>query len=119
MNEVRIHTGEWVTFVVNDHGNNWERETVTIDLLSLYSKNSEAKLGTTKARNYLMDGLKLTNEACINSETTFRFRKVGLEQFDSPSSWKTLGDVLNHMRDNKKAQERRKSLKADLILLIL
>ncbi|PMN89899.1 hypothetical protein BCT23_21605 [Enterovibrio norvegicus] len=112
MNNEVIHRGEHVTFVVNASGN-WERETVTIDLLGYYSHRNVEKLGESASRQRLVEGMTLTNEALINSKANFRFRFVSIEKFQSPDSWLKLGDALSALRSNETAQNRRNALKAD------
>ncbi|WP_161972860.1 zinc-dependent metalloprotease family protein [Enterovibrio baiacu] len=112
MKNEAIHRGEHVTFVVNASGN-WERETVTIDLLGYYSHRNVERLGEAASRNRLVEGMSLTNEALINSHANFRFRFVSIERFQSPSTWLRLGDALSALRSDKTAQDRRNALKAD------
>ncbi|USH04809.1 hypothetical protein K6Q96_24205 [Grimontia kaedaensis] len=114
MSPNRLYRGEWATFVVNGSGN-WERETVTIDLLAYYSHRNVQKIGETKSRARLVEGFVKTNEALLNSGANFRFRMVSLEKFQTPDTWLRLGDVLREIRSNPVAQQRRDALKADAI----
>lgn len=108
----RVDTGEQVAFAVGADGR-WYRETRTIDILSLYSKAAADRLGESAARARLVQAMALTNEALENSGATFRYRVVGLREYASPSSWKTLNDALAALRDAPLAQQWRNELKAD------
>lgn len=108
----RVDKGELASFKVAASGA-WERETHTIDILSLYSDRVADRLGESAARARLVEGMALTNEGLENSGANFRFRQVGLRRYPSPSNWKTLGDALSQLRDAAMAQQWRNELKAD------
>ena len=108
----RVDAGEQVAFKVGTDGK-WRRETRTIDILSLYSKAAAGRLGDSAARARLVQAMALTNEALENSGANFRYRVVGLREYPSPSSWKTLNDALPALRDAPLAQQWRNELKAD------
>lgn len=108
----RVGASEEVAFVVGADGR-WHRETRTIDILSLYSKASAGRLGASAARARLVQAMALTNEALENSGANFRYRMVGLRQYDAAPGWKKLNDVVAALRDAPLAQQWRNELKAD------
>lgn len=110
-NNHSISNGEIVVFKFTR--NLWIKETVTIDLLMLYSNKAVTRLGENVMRNRLIEGLKLTNDALENSGANFRFRMCGLKQITAKQNWKTLGEPLNELRTDPTVQEWRNSLKAD------
>ncbi|CAI0724318.1 zinc-dependent metalloprotease family protein [Serratia quinivorans] len=107
-----ISNGETVAFKV-DENNVWTKETITIDLLLLYSDKAAARLGEDTMRNRLLEGFRLTNEALENSGANFRYRMRGLRQVVAKDSWKALGDPLGELRSDPTVQGWRDSLKAD------
>lgn len=109
-----IHQGETVAFVMNKEGK-WERETVTIDILLVYSDKAAKALGESKERSRMVESFRLTNEALENSGANFRLRTVGLEKIKAKSNWVALGDPLRELRDDKEVQALRKKLHADAI----
>lgn len=109
--DVPVRTGETVAFTADASGN-WV-STVTIDLLLLYSKAASAAFGEATMRTRLTEGLTLTNETLENSGANFRYRAVGLREFDSPATWTALGDPLSELRDDTTAQAWRDETKAD------
>eukprot|EP00542_Grammatophora_oceanica_P019185 CAMPEP_0194025916 /NCGR_PEP_ID=MMETSP0009_2-20130614/209_1 /TAXON_ID=210454 /ORGANISM="Grammatophora oceanica, Strain CCMP 410" /LENGTH=593 /DNA_ID=CAMNT_0038664313 /DNA_START=43 /DNA_END=1824 /DNA_ORIENTATION=- len=114
MGKVAIHNGERVTFVVNGSGN-WERETITVDILLLYGQSAVDQIGETAARQRMVDGIDMTNEGLLNSLATFRYRTVGLERFQQPAEWESIFDAVNEIRSHPVAQARRSALKADSV----
>lgn len=108
----RVDAGEQVAFAVGEDGQ-WHRQTRTIDILSLYSKASAGRLGASAARARLVQAMALTNEALENSGADFRYRVVGLREYDAPSSWTTLNHAVSALRDAPLAQQWRDEVKAD------
>lgn len=86
-----------------------------IDLVIFYSHKNVERLGETAARDRLLKGYRLTNEALENSNTNFRFRMVGLEKLQTPDSWKSLDDAVGKIRHYEPAQSRRAELRADAV----
>lgn len=108
-----IHKGELVSFIALENGQ-WKRETITVDLLLLYSDKNINKLGAeSAAKARLIEGFDLTNDALENSGANYRFRMVALEVIDSPDEWEALGDALSGLRDNEYAQGLRNQYNAD------
>lgn len=113
----KISYGETVAFKVDKQGL-WQRETVTIDLLLLYSDKAAARLGEDEMRNFMMEGFYRTNEALENSGANFRFRVVGLRQVEAKTGWRDLDGPLEDLRDDPLVQEWRDFLKADGIYYV-
>ncbi|WP_413501982.1 M12 family metallo-peptidase [Serratia proteamaculans] len=107
-----VSNGEIVAFKV-DVNNTWSKETITIDLLLLYSDKAAARLGEDTMRNRLVEGFNMTNEALENSGANFRYRMRGLRQVIAKDNWKSLGDPLGELRSDPTVQGWRDSLKAD------
>ncbi|MDF0604697.1 hypothetical protein HZU77_003390 [Neisseriaceae bacterium TC5R-5] len=107
-----VTKGETVAFVVNSSGA-WTKETITIDLLLLYSDKAAAKLGESVMQARLREGFSLTNDALENSGANFRYRMVGLKKVVAKSTWLALGDPLRELRDDATVQGWRNELKAD------
>ncbi len=107
-----IANGEIVAFKV-DKNRIWNKETITIDLLLVYSDKAVARLGEDVMRNRLIEAFNLTNEALENSGANFRYRMRGLNKITAKDSWKTLGDPLSDLRSDPIVQGWRDSLKAD------
>ncbi|MCB5310052.1 zinc-dependent metalloprotease family protein [Yersinia massiliensis] len=108
----KISNGEAVAFKVDEQGN-WNRETVTIDLLLLYSDKAADRLGEDAMRKRLIEGFILTNEALENSGTNFRYRIVGLRQVEAKVHWNSLSNPLEELREDATVQGWRNILKAD------
>ncbi|CNH72710.1 Uncharacterised protein [Yersinia massiliensis] len=108
----KISKGETVAFKVDEQGN-WNRETVTIDLLLLYSDKAANRLGEDAMRKRLVEGFILTNEALENSGANFRYRIVGLRQVEAKVHWNSLGNPLEELREDATVQGWRNTLKAD------
>ncbi|MFC7398161.1 zinc-dependent metalloprotease family protein [Chelatococcus sp. GCM10030263] len=113
----QIDQGETVAFIVNEKGE-WERETITIDLLLLYSHKAAEDVGEQTVKDYLRDSFQLTNEALENSGANFRFRQVGTEKIHSDDKWKTLEDALLALRSQAEAQALKSELKADVTFYV-
>lgn len=107
-----VRQGEVKAFVVDASGK-WVQETVTIDLLLLYSDRIVSQLGESAARARMFESFSLTNEALENSGANFRFRMAGLRKFSAPSSWTTLDHAVDQLRTHPLAQQWRNELKAD------
>lgn len=107
-----IANGEIVAFSV-DKNNIWNKETITIDLLLVYSDKAANRLGESVMRNRLIEAFNLTNEALENSGANFRYRMRGLNKITAKDSWKALGDPLSDLRSDPTVQGWRDSLKAD------
>lgn len=107
-----IANGEIVAFFV-DNNHVWNKETITIDLLLVYSDKAAARLGEGVMRNRLIEAFNLTNEALENSGANFRYRMRGLNKITAKDSWKSLGDPLSDLRSDPIVQGWRDSLKAD------
>ncbi|CAI2049461.1 M12 family metallo-peptidase [Serratia quinivorans] len=107
-----VTKGEIVAFKV-DENNAWSKETITIDLLLLYSDKAAARLGENTMRNRLIEGFNMTNEALENSGANFRYRMRGLRQVVAKDHWKELIDPLRELRSDPTVQGWRDSLKAD------
>lgn len=107
-----IANGEIVAFKV-DENHIWKKETITIDLLLVYSDKAAARLGESVMCNRLIEAFNLTNDALENSGANFRYRMRGLNKIIAKDSWKTLGDPLNDLRSDPTVQGWRDSLKAD------
>lgn len=107
-----IKPGEIIAFKV-DSDNKWTRETVTIDLLLLYSDKARNLLGTGNMKARLTDGLNLTNEALENSRANFRFRSTDIREVPAEAHWKKLIDPLTALKDDPTVQGWRDELKAD------
>lgn len=110
----QVSTGETVAFIVRDAGR-WERETVTIDLLMLYSEKAAKQFTEGTMQNRLAEGLKLTNEALENSGANFRFRSVGLRKLSTPTEWTTLNHAIGALPTHAQAQAWRNDTRADAI----
>jgi hypothetical protein len=107
-----VRQGETKAFIVDASGK-WVQETVTIDLLLLYSDKIVAVLGESAARARMFESFSLTNEALENSGANFRFRMAGLRKFTPPSIWTSLGHAVDQLRTHPIAQQWRNELKAD------
>jgi hypothetical protein len=107
-----VSNGEIVAFKV-DENKAWSKETITIDLLLLYSDKAAAQMGEDTMRNRLIEGFNMTNEALENSGANFRYRMRGLRQVVAKDHWKSLGDPLGELRSDPTVQGWRDSLKAD------
>lgn len=107
-----IANGETVAFSV-DKNHLWSKETITIDLLLVYSDKAADRLGEGIMRNRLTEAFNLTNEALENSGANFRYRMRGLNKIIAKDSWKALGDPLRDLRSDPIVQGWRDSLKAD------
>jgi hypothetical protein len=108
----KISKGETAAFKVDERGH-WDRETVTIDLLLLYSDKAADRLGEDAMHKRLTEGFILTNEALENSGANFRYRIVGLRQVEAKVHWKSLGNPLEELREDATVQGWRNTLKAD------
>lgn len=84
-----VKEGEIVAFKVNNKGV-WVKETITIDLLLLYSDEAAALLGEGAMKQRLLEGLRLTNEALENSGANFRFRSKALRQIPAVRPWNAV-----------------------------
>jgi hypothetical protein len=107
-----IHTGEIVSFMVNPSGQ-WERETITIDMLLLYSDRAARRYGANVMRARLIEGLNLTNEALENSRANFRFRIMDVRQVTARPHWTDLREPLSELRSDTIVQGWRNQLRAD------
>ncbi|RBQ33689.1 M12 family metallo-peptidase [Rahnella variigena] len=107
-----IANGEIVAFKV-DENHIWIKETITINLLLVYSDKAAFRLGESVMRNRLIEAFNLTNEALENSGANFRYRMRGINKITAKDSWKTLGDPLSDLRSDPIVQGWRDSLKAD------
>ncbi|CAI0865037.1 M12 family metallo-peptidase [Serratia quinivorans] len=107
-----VSNGEIVAFKV-DENKAWSKETITIDLLLLYSDKAAARMGEDTMRNRLIEGFNMTNEALENSGANFRYRMRGLRQVVAKDHWKELIDPLRELRGDPTVQGWRDSLKAD------
>lgn len=107
-----VSKGETVAFRVNSAGN-WEKETVTIDLLFVYSDKAADKVGESVVRSRIVEGFNMTNEALENSGANFRYRMVGLRKIAAPGHWIELGHPLVELRDDPLVQGWRNELRAD------
>ncbi|WP_050747963.1 M12 family metallo-peptidase [Sodalis glossinidius] len=106
-----VTQGEIVAFKV-DEDTFWQKETITLNLLIVYSDKAADKLGEHVIRNRLIEAFNLTNEALENSGANFRFRLVGLKQIIAKKNWKTLSNVISELRDDPTVQGWRRDLKA-------
>lgn len=109
---VLVSYGEIMVFKAN-HLGQWVQETITIDLLLLYSDKAAAILGREGMEQRLLEGLSLTNEALENSGANFRFRSKGIRQIAAKAHWTDLGGPTYDLRDDVVAQMWRNELKAD------
>lgn len=107
-----VYDGEEVAFKVNPD-KQWEKETITIDLLLLYSDKAAHLLGEQVMQNRLIEGFNLTNEALENSGANFRFRMRGLREIEAKAHWKVLGEPLSELRSDPIVQGWRDEVKAD------
>ena len=107
-----LKPGETISFKVNEQGQ-WARETVTIDLLLLYSDKARKRLGGEGMHTRLTEGLKLTNEALENSGANFRFRSTAMKEIPAKSHWQYLKDPINDLRSDQTVKSMRDNLKAD------
>jgi hypothetical protein len=107
-----VRQGETKAFIVDASGK-WVQETVTIDLLLLYSDKIVGVLGESAARARMFESFSLTNEALENSGANFRFRMAGLRKFTPPSAWTSLAHAVDQLRTHPMAQQWRNELKAD------
>lgn len=78
--------GETVAFKVNKDGN-IERETVTLDLLLLYTDSAAQEFGDTEISDHLKAGLNYANEALENSGAIIRDRAVAIKKIAAKSTW--------------------------------
>nr|WP_176736682.1 zinc-dependent metalloprotease family protein [Oligoflexus tunisiensis] len=109
-----LKTGDTVAFVVDEQGK-WKQETITIDMLLLYSDKAAQRIGETQERSRMLEGLRLTNEALENSRANFRVRMVGLEMVPARDHWTILDHPLSDLRIDEAVQKRRNELRADAI----
>ncbi|WP_145492316.1 zinc-dependent metalloprotease family protein [Yersinia aleksiciae] len=108
----KVSHGETVAFKVDEQGL-WYRETVTIDLLLLYSDKAAAHSGKVKVHDFMMKGLDMTNEALENSGANFRFRMVGLREIEAKDYWTDMLGMLENLQNDSLVQRWRDDLKAD------
>jgi hypothetical protein len=107
-----VRPGETKAFIVDASGK-WVQETVTIDLLLLYSDKIASQMGDSAARARMYESFALTNEALENSGANFRFRIAALRKFSAPSTWTGLEHAADQLRTHAMAQQWRNELKAD------
>ncbi|MDR5783703.1 hypothetical protein QCE63_30265 [Caballeronia sp. LZ065] len=107
-----VSNGESVAFKVDPQGT-WVRETITIDLLLLYSDKAAARLGADTMRIRLIEGFTLTNQALENSGANFRYRCCGIKEVTAKPEWKALIDPLRDLRSDPTVQGWRDGMKAD------
>lgn len=108
----KVLNGETVAFKVNEQGR-WQRESITIDLLLLYSDKAAAHSGKDKVHDFMMKGFNMTNEALENSGANFRYRMVGLREIAAKADWINMYGMLDNLRKDPLVQEWLDSLKAD------
>ncbi|WP_145560527.1 hypothetical protein [Yersinia mollaretii] len=113
----KVLNGETVAFKVDEQGL-WQRETITIDLLLLYSDKAVAHSGRDKVHDFMMQGFDMTNEALENSGANFRYRVVGLREIAAKADWSNMPDVLDRLREDPLVQSWRDFLKADGIYYV-
>lgn len=107
-----LQPGETISFKADTQGR-WTKETVTIDLLLLYSDKARKQLGAPKMISRLNEGLARTNEALENSGANFRCRSVGIKEVTAKKHWKELIHPLSELRSDPTVQNWRNTLKAD------
>ena len=107
-----IRPNEIIAFKADEKGK-LNKETVTIDLLLLYSDKARERLGAEKMVSRLTEGLHLTNEALENSGANFRFRSTAIKEVKAHSSWTKLEHPLAALREDPDIQNSRNALKAD------
>lgn len=113
----KVLNGETVAFKVDEQGL-WQRETITIDLLLLYSDKAVAHSGKDKVHDFMMKGFNMTNEALENSGANFRYRMVGLREIAAKADWINMSGMLDNLRKDPLVQAWRDSLKADGIYYV-
>ncbi|PHM49516.1 hypothetical protein [Xenorhabdus miraniensis] len=107
-----ISKGELVSFKVNAD-QTWNRETITIDLLLLYSDKAAIRLGEEKVKNLLIESLNTTNEALENSGASFRLRKKDIRQVKAKDNWIDLTWPLMELPKDPIVQGWWKELRVD------
>ncbi|BAV96281.1 conserved hypothetical protein [Lysobacter enzymogenes] len=107
-----LAAGEQVTFVA-DANRTWQRQTVTIDMLMLYSAKAATQLGADTMRARLVEGLGMTNDALENSIAKPRFRTVSTQELTPPDTWTTQTHALNGAKDLAQVKTWRTQSKAD------
>ncbi|CQD37913.1 hypothetical protein [Yersinia mollaretii] len=113
----KVLNGETVAFKVDKQGL-WQRETITIDLLLLYSDKAVAHSGRDKVHDFMMQGFGMTNEALENSGANFRYRVVGLREIAAKADWIDMPGMLDKLREDLLVQAWRDTLKADGIYYV-
>lgn len=113
----KVLNGETVAFKVDEQGL-WQRETITIDLLLLYSDKAVAHSGRDKVHDFMMEGFDMTNEALENSGANFRYRVVGLREIAAKADWIDMPGMLENLRKDPLVQRWRDTLKADGIYYV-
>ncbi|WP_413722873.1 M12 family metallo-peptidase [Sodalis sp. RH23] len=109
-----IYDGETVSFVT-DNNRQWQRETVTIDMLIIYSQTAVARIGAAAVRTRNIESFNLINEALENSGANFRVRLVGMRQFNEPANWNNADAILSSLNVNTQIQSWRRELRADAV----
>ena len=108
-----VRVGENPSFIRK--GNAWALETVTVDLLALYSDKAAAEYGEDFMRTRLLDGVLNTNDALENSGANFRLNLVSTQQIKAGSGWSSLDGPYNDLNTSFEVAGLRDRFKADLV----
>ena len=108
-----VHIGETPAFVSD--GKAWIQETITIDVLGVYSDKAAAIYGDELMRTRLLDGIQNTNHALENSGVHFRMRLVGIRKLNAPSLWTDIDVAASSLGKHPQINRWRDHLKADLV----
>ncbi|MEA9389381.1 hypothetical protein SJI19_02235 [Acerihabitans sp. TG2] len=103
-----------VSFRVGANGQ-WQRETITIDLLMIYADLARQRVGTQAVRAHNIEGLGLTNDALENTGANYRVRLVGLRELTQPANWTTERVFLPLILTHPTVQRWRNELRADAV----
>ncbi len=111
---VPVNRGQTIAFRVDSNGK-WVQETVTIDMLLVYSDKLVQSMGEQGIRAYAVEAFSLINDALENSAANYRVRIVGLEKVTPGPDWTTLHIALDGVRHSPEIQGMRNRLKADAV----
>ncbi|XBS69886.1 M12 family metallo-peptidase [Acerihabitans sp. KWT182] len=106
--------GEIVSFMVGENGL-WQKETLTVDLLMVYSDVARNSLGQAAIEARNIEALGLINDALENSGANFRVRLVGLKELVQPADWTSLNIILPQLRTNPDIMAWRDAARADAV----
>ncbi|WP_413741984.1 hypothetical protein ACL2XO_00595 [Sodalis sp. RH15] len=106
--------GEVVSFRVGENGL-WQKETITVDLLMIYSDLARSSLGQAAIEARNIEAFGLINDGLENSGANFRVRLVGLNELAQPEGWTSLSSILPQLVVNPEVQGLRNAVSADAV----